>query len=107
MFCFEALRGQRSPALPVCTPLSLIGEMIALHASVCFGAFLCACVRDCTRGVPPTHQIVEEKDNSLTRPSWLPLSYAPACVRVSPTASRTTSPRRDKYHTALTYEAAI
>lgn len=72
-----------------------------LHVSVCVYACVCVWV-----WLPPTHQIAEEKDNSLTWSSRLSLSYAPACVRASPTAQQA-STHRDKYHTALTYEAHI
>lgn len=79
-----------------------------LHMSV-FGVPECAraCVCVCMWvWLPPTRQIAEEKDNSLTWSSRLSLSYAPACVRASPTAQQA-STHRDKYHTALAYEAHI
>lgn len=71
---------------------------------VCVPDGACTCV---LVWLPPTHQIAEEKDSSLTWPSCLSLSYAPACEWASPTASRTTSTRWDEYHTALTYEGPI
>lgn len=85
-------------------PYSL--NISALHFSVCFYVLVCTCT--CVWvWLLPTHQIAEEKDNSLTWPSCLSLSYAPACVWAGPTASRTTSPHWDKYHMALTYKAPI
>lgn len=70
-----------------------------LHVSVCFlcaRLCLCVCVYACVRvwvWLPPTRQIAEEKDNSLTWSSRLSLSYAPACVRASPTAQQASTHR--------------
>lgn len=103
-------KGQRSHAVSLSTPPYIwswrLTKLSVLHLSVCFCVPDCACT--CVWvWLPPTHQIAVEKDNSLTWPSCLSLSYAPACEWASPTASQTTSTRWDKYHTALTYEAPI
>lgn len=93
--------------LECCSCLSLIVVTTSVHflklkydwAPICFVwvyVSLCnvctfACMVECLTS-SYTSDCKKKKDNSMTWPSWLFLSYAPACVWAYPTASRTTSP---------------
>lgn len=104
MLLWSSLRS-KPPVVSLSTsPFSDLGDWLSPVCCIQVCVFVCFIAHVCV-WLPPTHQIAEEKDNSLTWPSWLSSSYAPACVWANPTASRTTSPRAHKYHAALAYEA--